>query len=236
MMEQPAAVPPRQPLPGEHLAAFPPAAWSTAPKRLLLEELPMYGRYTQTYGRDDAGHPVRESVGYGQGAVTGTDVRSFIGGSMRFWLCSRATVDAGGTIRYRQTDNHNALTFTPDRDSGVIVNRPVHQVPDGAYLVTGPDETPRMWRAAGVRQAVTAVLRPGPVDWPRGWALLMPDGVLRLTPGGAPWGPADVYTAQPAPEPQAWGPQCTRCGRIETEHDPTRAWGGCWPKEMTLAE
>ncbi|WP_030277149.1 hypothetical protein [Streptomyces sp. NRRL B-24484] len=231
-MTQPTAAPPRQPLPGKPITPLPDPQWYTGPARLLLEEVPLHGRYTQHYGQDEAGYPVRELIWYGKREVTGVEVRNFIKNSMRFWLASSAAVDADGTVYYRQGDHHNAVMFVPDPQSGTVVNRPHHQIPEGAYLVTGPDDTPRPWRAFGLRQAVERALQPGPFDWPQGWALLMPDGAVRFAPCGTPWSQA-VYTAQPAQEPEAWGPECIRCRRVATEHDPTRAWGGCSPKEMT---
>ncbi|MFB7674043.1 hypothetical protein ACFC26_21790 [Kitasatospora purpeofusca] len=235
-MNQPPAVPPRQPLPGRPITSQPAPAWHPDPEQLLLDEVPLHGRYTQHHGKDGSGHPARESIWHGKRDVTGTEVRGFLHGSMGFWLHSHAAVEADGTVHYRQTRNHNAVSFVPDRESGVVVNRPDHQVTEGAYLTTGPDGTPRLWRASGVRQAVKEALRPGPSDWPRGWALLMPDGAVRFAPGGFPWSKEEIYTAQPAPAPESWGPECTRCGRIEAEHDPGRAWAGCWPREMVTAE
>ncbi|MFJ1757582.1 hypothetical protein [Kitasatospora sp. NPDC088134] len=235
-MTQPPTAPPRRPLPGAPITTHPDPQWHTGPARLPLDEVPLHGRYTQHPGRDETGYPAQQLISYGKREVTGVEVRNFLKNTMRFWLSSSATVDADGTVRYRQTDNHNPVTFAPVTDSGTVVNRPHQQIPEGVYLVTGSDGTPRPWRASALRQAVEESLRPGPFDWPQGWALLMPDGAVRFAPRGDPWSQR-LYTAQPAPdaEPESWGPKCTRCHRVAVEHDPKRSWGGCWAGEMTTA-
>ncbi|MFD4604329.1 hypothetical protein ACFWPQ_40730 [Streptomyces sp. NPDC058464] len=227
---------PGSPLPGTELEIVPLPQWyDGAPReRIAVRDARMYARYTQTIHRNDTGVPVREAPGYGQphlsgGAVRaflgGGAVRAFLGGSLGFWLSSQATITDDETIIYRQTNRHSAITFTPDRESGVIITHPERYITADAYRVTGHGRLPQVWTQAAVREAVSEATRPGPIDWPDGWALLMPDESVRFAPRGFPWKSGDVYIAEPTAPPQEWGPRCGTCDRYATEHDPARGWG-----------
>ncbi|MFE2302739.1 hypothetical protein ACFXAW_31645 [Streptomyces sp. NPDC059445] len=52
----------------------------------------------------------------------------------------------------------------------------------------------------------------------------MPDASVRSDPGGFPWSTPDVYTAEPAAEPESWGPPCAECKYPDSEHDLSRLW------------
>ncbi|WP_445517284.1 hypothetical protein [Streptomyces sp. NEAU-174] len=228
-MNQPATrqIQPGSPLPGTELAVQPLPQWYDGPprERIVVREARMHARYTQTIHKDDKGTPVRESAGYGKPNLTGDEVRSFVGGSLRFWLSSQAAITADGTIIYRASRRHSAITFTPVLDSGVIITDPERYITADAYRVTGHGRTPQAWSQAAVREAVTQATRPGPIDWPDGWALLMPDETIRFAAGGFPWMAATEYTAEPVIAPEEWGPRCRECKWHESEHDPNRSWG-----------
>ncbi|MEV7776263.1 hypothetical protein [Kitasatospora sp. NPDC086791] len=230
MTPQQTASQPNQPLPGARLTAFGPIGWrkgTPMPEtHRLLSDLPMAAKYAETIATGDGGYSSR---GLGWGAAgTGDEVRRFLGSCLTHLPCSEASVQEDGTIHYRQSRRHSVVTFTPDTESGVIITDPASQVTADAYRVTGHDRTPQVWSAAGVRRAVADATRPGPIDWPDGWALLMPDATIRFAPRGFPWSAAPVYVGEPVPAPETWGPSCAQCGRFESEHDPKRAWAGCW--------
>ncbi|MEV7395056.1 hypothetical protein [Streptomyces sp. NPDC091215] len=218
---------PGSPLPGTELETVPLPQWyDGAPRpRIAVRAARMYARYTQTIHHNNTGIPVRESPGYGQPHLRGAEVRAFLGGSLGFWLSSQATITDDETIIYRQTNRHSAITFTPDRDSGVMITHPERYITADAYRVTGHGRLPQVWTQAAVREAVSEATRPGPLDWPDGWALLMPDESVRFAPRGFPWKSGDVYVAEPTAPPQAWGPRCATCDRYAAEHDPARGWG-----------
>ncbi|MFJ4895631.1 hypothetical protein ACIP5U_37400 [Streptomyces sp. NPDC088788] len=129
-----------------------------------------------------------------------------------------------GVIRYRQTRNHSTLTLTPDRTSGILINRPSEQVTAPAYLMTGPNGTAQLWRAQAVQDAITRCLRKPPCGWPAGWAHLRPDASIEMAPGGFPWTTPDIYTAVPANEPDQWGAPCGECKSPIPEGDLSRLW------------
>ncbi|MFF4764280.1 hypothetical protein [Streptomyces sp. NPDC001292] len=218
---------PGSPLPGTELETVPLPQWyEGAPReRILVRDARMYARYTQTIHQNDTGIPVREAPGYGRPHLSGDAVRAFLGGSLGFWLSSQATISDDETIIYRQTNGHSAITFTPDRDSGVIITHPERYITADAYGVTGHGRLPQVWTQAAVREAVSEATRPGPIDWPDGWELLMPDESVRFAPRGFPWKSAEVYIAEPTAPPQVWGPRCRTCGWYVAEHDPARGWG-----------
>ncbi|MGW6457479.1 hypothetical protein ACWF94_16435 [Streptomyces sp. NPDC055078] len=219
-------VQPGNPLPGIEVKNHPLPAWHEGPsrERIITTDARIHATYTQTIGRYEDGFRVGECIGYGRRAVTGKEVRGFLRGSLGFWLSCQASITEDDTIHYRQTIRHNAITLTPDRTSGLIIVHPDRCVTAAAYQVTEHGRQPQMWSQNAVREAVTDTLRPGPIDWPDGWALLMPDGTLRFAPGGS-WQPGDEYTAAPVPAPTQWGAACAECGYRKSEHDPQRRWG-----------
>jgi len=223
------ATKPDIPLPGTTLALHPHPEWREGPlpPRLLLAEVPIHASYVQTWGTE--GVPA-ETICEGQRNLPGKFLRSYLMGCLRFWLSSEATITSDGTIHYRQTRRSAAITLTPDTSSGVLLSSPEQQVAADAYVVTGHGRDPQIWSQAAVRDAVTHATKPGPADWPAGWALVMPSGALRFQPVTAPW-PLVVrtYTAEPTAPPADWGPRCDHCGRFEPEHDPKYTWGRtCW--------
>ncbi len=224
--QQSAPVTPGRPLPGRKLAIFRPFDGYPGPLPVQLSELAMHAKYEETVATDDGGHRAR---GLGWGAAgTGQEVRNFLGGSLRGWLFAEASVMEDGAIHYRQSKDHSAVTFTPDRESGVIITDPERDVTADAYRVTGHGRTAQVWSTTGLGRSIAEALRPGPFDWPQGWALLMPDQTVRFADRGMPWSPEKVYVAEPVTTPESWGAPCSQCGRFESEHDPKRAWSGCW--------
>lgn len=194
---------PGSPLPGVELGNAPLPQWydGVPRERIIVRDARMYARYTQTIHKNDNAVPVRESPGYGRSHLSGDAARAFISGSLGFWLSSQATITDDETIIYRQTNRHSAITFTPDRESGVIITDPDRYITADAYRVVGHGREPQIWTQAAVREAVAQALRPGPIDWPDGWALLMPDESVRFAPGGFPWKSADARTAEPTAAP-----------------------------------
>ncbi|GAA3785851.1 hypothetical protein GCM10022206_27280 [Streptomyces chiangmaiensis] len=53
----------------------------------------------------------------------------------------------------------------------------------------------------------------------------MPNASVTFAPGGTPWSPESLYTAEPAGEPASWGQPCAECSYPESEHDLVRLWG-----------
>ncbi|WP_217236416.1 hypothetical protein [Streptomyces sp. AC555_RSS877] len=52
----------------------------------------------------------------------------------------------------------------------------------------------------------------------------MPDSSVRFDLGGFPWSAPDIYTDEPADEPDTWGPPCGECRYPKSEHDLSRLW------------
>ncbi|MFE3268863.1 hypothetical protein [Streptomyces sp. NPDC059215] len=225
----PADIPARQPLPGTRIIAHRIPAWGIEGPYVHMDAADIHARYEQHAGR--AGDYPAHTAEFGPQA-SGESLDRFLRGSLNSWLSSQATVTEDGVIRYRQTRNHSTATFTPDRASGILINRPDKQVTTPAYRVTGPTGITQLWRAQAVRDAIARCRQKPPVGWPAGWAHLMPDAAVRLAPGGAPWSRADVYTAEPAEEPASWGPPCADCTHPESEHGQwsrtTPRWTSCW--------
>ncbi|MCM2388809.1 hypothetical protein [Streptomyces albipurpureus] len=228
-MSQSAEVPvkPGSPLPGIEVKNHPLPVWYDGPprERIVTDDARFHAAYTQTIGRNADGFSVRESIGCGRRAVTGVEVRNYLRGSLGFWLCSQGSITEDDTIHYRQTAQHHTISFTPDRTSGLIIVYPDRCITAAAYQVAGTDGQPQTWSQNAVRHAVTEALRPGPIDWPDGWALLMPDETIRFARGGFPWAPGDEYTATPVSVPAQWGAPCAECNWRKSEHDPNRLWG-----------
>ncbi|MFJ5218793.1 hypothetical protein ACIP98_29245 [Streptomyces sp. NPDC088354] len=214
---------PGVPLPGTPVRGWEPFPWYDGPAFLVVDDATFHVRYRQTITGD--GYPVRQYVGHWP-ETTGKDVRNWLRGSLRFWGCSQAAVTDDGTLYYRQTERHAALRFDPDPASGVLITVPDRQLTADAYRFTGPGQSPQLWTPATLRAAVTHATAPGVIDWPDGWAHLMPDGSVRFARQGYPWSAAPEYTAEPTEAPADWGPQCAECGRHASEHDPERGvWG-----------
>ncbi|WP_216586682.1 hypothetical protein [Streptomyces brasiliscabiei] len=212
----------RQPLPGTRLIAYRVPDWGIEGSYIHMDRADIHVTYAQVVGR--AGQFPAQGVSYGLRTVGGRDVDSWLRGSLNFWLSSDARMADDGVIRYRQTRNHSVVTFVPDKASGVLINRPDEQVTAAAYRVTGPTGVTQLWRGQAVRDAIAKCRRKPPVGWPAGWAHLMPDATVRFEPGGFPWSPEEIYTAEPTDEPASWGPPCAECGYPASEHDPVRLW------------
>ncbi|MGW1067380.1 hypothetical protein ACWD4F_23035 [Streptomyces aureus] len=217
----PVDIPARQPLPGIRLIAYRVPEWGIEGPYIHMDAADIHARYVQTAGR--AGEFPARTAGFSR-QTEGQGLDNFLRGSLNFWLMSEARMTEDGVIRYRQTRNHSTTTFIPDKTSGILINRPNEQVTAAAYRVTGPAGVPQLWRASAVRDAVVRCRRKPVVGWPAGWAHLMPDASVRFDPGGFPWSTPDVYTAEPADEPETWGPPCAECKYPDSEHDLSRLW------------
>ncbi|MEU8952495.1 hypothetical protein [Streptomyces sp. NPDC048489] len=229
MTDAPADIPARQPLPGTRIIAHRIPAWGIEGPYLHMDGADIHARYDQHAGR--AGDFPARTAEFGP-RTDGRGLDNFLRGSLNFWLSSEATMTDDGVIRYRQTRNHSTATFTPDKTSGILINRPDEQVTTPAYQVTGPTGTTQLWRPQTVRDAITHCRRKPVVGWPAGWAHLMPDASIRFDAGGFPWSTPDVFTATPADEPGSWGPPCGECTHAESEHGlwsrTTPQWTSCW--------
>ncbi|MFG2257248.1 hypothetical protein [Streptomyces mirabilis] len=217
----PADIPAREPLPGTPLIAHRIPAWGIAGPYIPMDKADIHARYAQVAGR--AGDYPARTAGFGH-QTQGQGLDNFIRGNLNFWLSSEARMTDDGVIRYRQTRNHSTTTFIPDKTSGILINRPDDQVAAAAYRVTGPNGITQVWRGRAVRDAIARCRRKPVVGWPAGWAHLMPDASLRFDPGGFPWSAPDIYTAEPADEPDTWGAPCAECAYPESEHDLSRLW------------
>ncbi|MFF2367797.1 hypothetical protein ACFVU0_34495 [Streptomyces sp. NPDC058122] len=217
----PIDIPARQPLPGTRLIAYRIPAWGIEGPYIHMDAADIHARYAQTTGR--AGDFPARTAQFGRD-TDGEGLDRFLRGNLNFWRLSEARMTDDGVIRYRQTRNHSTTTFTPDKTSGILINRPDEQVTAPAYRVTGPAGIPQLWRGRAVRDAVARCRRKPVVGWPAGWAHLMPDASVRFDPGGFPWSTPDVYTAEPAAEPESWGPPCAECKYPDSEHDLSRLW------------
>ncbi|MEH0433900.1 hypothetical protein QBB34_47915 [Streptomyces stelliscabiei] len=215
-------IPARQPLPGTRLIAYRLPACGIEGSYIHMDHADIHVTYSQVVGR--AGQFPAQGVSYLR-TVGGRDVNRWLRGSLNFWLSSDARMADDGVIRYRQTRNHSVVTFVPDKASGVLINRLDEQVTAAAYRVTGPTGVTQWWRGRAVRDAIDKCRRKPPVGWPEGWAHLMPNASVRFEPGGFPWSPEEIYTAEPTDEPASWGQPCAECGYPESEHDPVRLWG-----------
>ncbi|MET7921969.1 hypothetical protein ABZU45_40570 [Streptomyces avermitilis] len=217
----PSDIPARQPLPGTRIIAHRLPARGIEGPYLHMDAADIHTAYDQTAGR--AGDYPASTAGFGR-QTTGQGLNNFLRGSLNFWLSSEATMTDDGVIRYRQTRNHSTVTFTPDRASGIQINRPSEQVTAAAYRVTGPTGVTQVWRDRDIRDAIAQCRLKPVVDWPAGWAHLMPDASVRFAPGGLPWNAPAIYTAEPADEPDTWDAPCGECQYPEPEHDPCRLW------------
>jgi hypothetical protein len=209
----PADIPARQPLPGTRIIAHRIPASGIEGPYLHMDAADIHARYAQKAGR--AGTIPACTFGCGP-HTEGWQVDNFLRSSLNFWLLSEARMTDDGVIRYRQTRNHSTTTFTPDKTSGILINRPDEQVTAAAYRVTGPTGVTQVWQGRAVRDAIVQCRRKPVVGWPPGWAHLMPDASVRFDPGG--WDSPDVYTAEPADEPDSWGAPCGECRYRESEH------------------
>ncbi|MFF9690425.1 hypothetical protein [Streptomyces sp. NPDC014623] len=220
----PDTIQPEEPLPGVRL--YPPAEFVVSvpsPDRVPLDNLPFHSSYEKFQGQQG----YRNSEGPGQGfrRVSGKVLHGWLSGSCVFWRSSEVRITDDGVIRYRKTPLHAVLLFNPDRTSPIVINRPTQQITGEAYRVTGPGGAVQVWRGQAVRNVVEECLRPGPIDWPDGWAELTATQTVRFQDRGFPWSEPAVYTAEPISDPVVWGPPCTVCSRYASEHDPNRRWG-----------
>lgn len=233
----PDVIQPGQPLPGVRL--YPRAEFvhhAPAPDRVPLDDVPFHTRYKVLRGT--CGFRNVESPGF-SGRVSGKDLRLWLSGSSAFWGLSEVRITGDQVIRFRKTPRHAVQMFNPDRTSPVVINQPVRQITGEAYRVTTPEQVVQVWRGRLVQDVVTNCLRPGPIDWPDGWAELTATDAVRFQSGSYPWSKPAVYTAEPVSPPATWGPPCTKCGRHASEHDPDRRWSpGCagWTPQAPPAQ
>ncbi|MFD8737415.1 hypothetical protein ACFV06_21180 [Streptomyces sp. NPDC059618] len=226
----PVDIPARQPLPGTRLIAHRVPEWGIEGPYIHMDAADIHARYAQTAGR--AGDFPARTAEFGRD-TDGAGLDSFLRGNLNFWRLSEARMTDDGVIRYRQTRNHSTTTFTPDKTSGILINRPDEQVTAPAYRVTGPTGVTQLWRASIVREAVAYCHREPVVGWRAGWAHLMPDASVRFDRGGDLCAPV-IYTAEPADEPESWGPPCAECEYRKSEHGQwsharaDRTGGACW--------
>ncbi|WP_329212031.1 hypothetical protein [Streptomyces sp. NBC_01708] len=221
----PDTIQPEEPLPGVRL--YPPAEFvhhMPSPDRVPLEDAPFHTRYEALRGA--CGFQNTERPGF-SGHVSGKDLRRWLAGSSSFWGLSEVRMTGDQVIRFRKTPRHAVQLFNPDRTSPVVINQPVRQITGEAYRVTTPEQGVQVWRGQTVRSAVATCLRPGPSDWPDGWAELTATEAVRFEPSGFPWSEAYVWTADPIDPPATWGRPCTQCGLYAPEHDPNHCWSRC---------
>ncbi|MEU2462106.1 hypothetical protein ABZ604_31555 [Streptomyces sp. NPDC012473] len=233
----PDAVQPGQPLPGVRL--YPPAEFvhhAPGPDRVPLEDVPFHTRYEALRGT--SGFHNIERPGF-SGRVSGKDLHCWLAESSAFWGLSEVRITRDQVIRFRKTPRHAVQLFNPDRTSPVVISQPVRQITGEAYRVTTPEHVVQVWRGQVVQDVVTSCLRPGPSDWPDGWAELTGTGAVRFQNGGYPWSKPAVYNAEPIAPPTTWGPPCTRCRKYASEHEPDACWdqSDCrgWTTEVPVA-
>jgi hypothetical protein len=217
----PADILAREPLPGTPLIAHRIPACGIESPYIHMDQADIHAQYAQTAGW--AGDFPARTAGFGR-ITQGQGLDNFLRGNLNFWLLGEARMTGDGVIRYRQTRNHSTTTFTPDKTSGILINRPDEQVAAPAYRMTAPNGVTQLWRGQAVRDAIEGCRRKPPVGWPAGWAHLMPDASIQLAPGGFPWSPPDIYTAVPTDEPATGGAPCGEYRCPQSEHDLARLW------------
>ncbi|GHH31453.1 hypothetical protein [Streptomyces rubradiris] len=208
----------RQKLPGAKILIAPVPQWYDGPPfpHVVLSDMPIYVHYERV--DESGGEWPPAPVSYGPRRVAGKGVRSFLGSSLWGLIASEATVTDDGVIRYRQSPSHSVRRFEPDPAAGVLIHDPEGQVTAPGYRITSPDGESYLWSRHAMLGAVEVCLREGPIDWPSGWAHLMPGGGIRFARGGFPWSGPQEWTAEPVAEPGDFGTPCADCGRYQTDH------------------
>jgi hypothetical protein len=116
------------------------------------------------------------------------------------------------------------MRFEPHLPAGVLIRHPEQQVTAPAYMVQKPDRDRMLWSRYALLRAVEVCLRPGPIDWPHGWARLMPGAAVQFVPGGFPWSGPERYTAAPVTDPGDFGTPCADCHHYASDHTPGYPW------------
>ncbi|MFD3923048.1 hypothetical protein [Streptomyces sp. NPDC058595] len=220
--------PAREPLPGRAILPEPrrlPEWYYDQPDlpHVVLKELDFHVRYEQIRERD--GLPPHDSPADLARRVRGQAMRTFLISSLNGWRLSEAAITDDGVIRYRHSRDHRVLRFLPDTAAGVLIVRPDVQLTAPTYRVTGPAGERYLWSRHALLGAVGVCLRPGPIDWPDGWAHLLPNGQVRFADRRFPWAPYEEWTAKPIAKPVDLGEPCADCRHFRIDHNQGAPWG-----------
>lgn len=192
-------------------------------RQVVLNDLELSVRYEQV--REHGGRSPWDAPAHGAKGVGGKGIRAYLGASLNGWMLSEATVTDDGVIRYRHSRDHCVLRFLPDTAAGVLIERPDVQLTAPTYRVTGPKEERYLWSRHALLAAVGMCLRRGPIDWPDGWAHLLPNGQARFAYGTFPWAPYEEWTAEPIAKPVDLGEPCADCRHFRIDHNQGAPWG-----------
>ncbi|OEJ20921.1 hypothetical protein [Streptomyces subrutilus] len=232
----------RQKLPGAKILIAPVPLWYEGPDfpHAVLSGMAIHVHYERV--DESGGEWPPAPIAWGTRRTAGKGVRNFLHSSLWGLVASEATVTDDGVIRYRQSPRHSVRRFEPDPAAGVLIHDPERQLTAPGYRITPPDAESYVWSRHAMLGAIEVCRREGPIDWPSGWAHLMPGGGVRFAAGGFPWSGPEEWAAEPVAEPGDFGDPCADCGHYQADHTPGYGWRryrrdgtgcGIWTAEPT---